>query len=344
MGSTDATFNVAGAQHSSTTYSTSAVVGVAGPSDALAFNTTYYFQVRSFDGANYSAWTTLGATSTLANAPSAANAITNDQPTSVNLSWSSSGNPASTQYLVQASTELSFASSLTTIVSTTSAVFSGLAPGVDYNFQVAAENWSGLQTTFLLIGHSTTTLLNIVATSLPGPVVQFSWASPGLSNAVRYNYAFTDALGNVLDQAASYSQTVSTFSLTPGAYGAYYFKLQPLDSLGNPGPQQITPYEFASAPPSSTSFTPVGNALYPGSGKPMTLQYAVASPGHVTAKLYTTRGHLVKTLIDQDQAEGNYSATWTGHNDEGAMVASDVYLLVITAPGYHNIYKVAVVK
>jgi hypothetical protein len=59
-------------------------------------------------------------------------------------------------------------------------------------------------------------------------------------------------------------------------------------------------------------------------------EYAVpdfASDAHATVRIYDAAGRVVRTLLDNDQAPGNYKLLWTGTDDSGAKVAGGTYFL-----------------
>ena len=86
------------------------------------------------------------------------------------------------------------------------------------------------------------------------------------------------------------------------------------------------------------------NLFNPLLGKKATVKYAVASPGHVTVKLYTETGRLVLTLFDGDVLPGKGSVDWNGTNSAGRVVASGIYVVHAVGPGLDTTQKIAVIK
>ena len=75
------------------------------------------------------------------------------------------------------------------------------------------------------------------------------------------------------------------------------------------------------------------------------MRYDLPERGNVTIKIYTIRGELVKTLVDnEERSEGANFAYWYGKNIDDEVVASGIYLVRIEAPGFNIIRKVCVVK
>jgi flagellar hook assembly protein FlgD len=52
----------------------------------------------------------------------------------------------------------------------------------------------------------------------------------------------------------------------------------------------------------------------------------VSVTSHVTLRIYSPSGELVRTLVDRQQAPGNHDVMWDGTNDSGETVASGVYV------------------
>jgi hypothetical protein len=55
------------------------------------------------------------------------------------------------------------------------------------------------------------------------------------------------------------------------------------------------------------------------------LNFAVATPGKVSLRIYDVRGALVSTLVDEFKTQGRYQALWTGMDDSGRKMASGVF-------------------
>jgi len=127
--------------------------------------------------------------------------------------------------------------------------------------------------------------------------------------------------------------------------GTYYIRVKARNDAGTWGHSQGFQYVYGlSQTPTATVFKPINNVFNPKSGKSMTLNYSLATSGHVRAALYTLQGEPVKVLVDQEQGVGTFSVPWTGVNEGGLNVASGIYLLYIAAPGVKQTMKVAVLR
>ena len=84
-----------------------------------------------------------------------------------------------------------------------------------------------------------------------------------------------------------------------------------------------------------TTANPLGFSLsqnYPNPFNPIThFNYQVPSPGKVRIAIYNLNGQLIRTIVDEDQLPGNYSAVWNGTSDDGNAVVTGVYLVRMEA-------------
>jgi flagellar hook assembly protein FlgD len=60
--------------------------------------------------------------------------------------------------------------------------------------------------------------------------------------------------------------------------------------------------------------------------------------------VFTLDGNLVRTLVRENKAAGEYRAAWDGKNSGGREVARGLYFIRVVAPGIDEIRKVMVVK
>jgi flagellar hook assembly protein FlgD len=84
---------------------------------------------------------------------------------------------------------------------------------------------------------------------------------------------------------------------------------------------------------------------YPNPFNPSTqIAYDLASPRHVSLKIFNTMGQVVKTLVDGEQPAGRYTITWDGTSEAGTRVASGVYMYVIKAGDFVQSRRLTVLK
>ena len=100
----------------------------------------------------------------------------------------------------------------------------------------------------------------------------------------------------------------------------------------------VTPYITPSAPKAiHAASLPAQTALlanYPNPFNSRTqVGYRLAAPGMVRLSIYNALGQSVRTLVDQVQDTGMYQVAWDARDEQGALVASGVYLTRLHYPG-----------
>jgi len=92
-------------------------------------------------------------------------------------------------------------------------------------------------------------------------------------------------------------------------------------------------------------FSPAPNPFIPARHPEVRIPYKIDKPAHVTLKVYTFSGELVKVLVDEDKSPGVWEASWDGTNMENVSVATGVYFYRLEAGGeYKASGKIAVVR
>jgi hypothetical protein len=83
----------------------------------------------------------------------------------------------------------------------------------------------------------------------------------------------------------------------------------------------------------------------PNPFNPMTsISFGVATPGHVTLRIFNAEGKLVRTLVDKPMPAGSFRARWDGKNQGGRPVASGVYLYELSSSGSQLTRKMSLLK
>jgi len=68
---------------------------------------------------------------------------------------------------------------------------------------------------------------------------------------------------------------------------------------------------------------------YPNPFNPVTnISYSIDQPGHVSLKIYDTKGRLVETLVDGNRSANTYQHTWNAAN-----VTSGIYFYRLSVDG-----------
>ena len=75
------------------------------------------------------------------------------------------------------------------------------------------------------------------------------------------------------------------------------------------------------------------------------IKFAVSKPGKVALRVYNVRGELVKTIVDQNFAQGSHEVSWDGRATSGQTVSSGVYYAKASmAGGESDVIKMVVAK
>jgi len=84
---------------------------------------------------------------------------------------------------------------------------------------------------------------------------------------------------------------------------------------------------------------------YPNPFNPSTkIEYNLPQPGKLAIKIYSVRGELVKTLLDEFRPPGSGAVVWDGTDTAGRAVASGVYFYEVRTPTDEKIEKIALVR
>ncbi|MCB0293574.1 MAG: T9SS type A sorting domain-containing protein, partial [Calditrichaeota bacterium] len=72
--------------------------------------------------------------------------------------------------------------------------------------------------------------------------------------------------------------------------------------------------------------------------------FRIADFGFTTLRIYDISGRLVKTLLEQELAPGEYRFTWDGRNESGRVLASGVYLYRLRAGDFVQTRKLILLR
>jgi len=94
---------------------------------------------------------------------------------------------------------------------------------------------------------------------------------------------------------------------------------------------------------------PTANALmqnYPNPFNPeTTIAYDLTQLGTVTLTVYNVNGQAVRSLVDgRTLAPGHYRSVWDGRDENGARVASGVYLYVLQTSGFSSVKRMVLLQ
>lgn len=168
--------------------------------------------------------------------------------------------------------------------------------------------------------------------------------------------AAVDSSGTLLDTASTDFKGKFIFTdlddgaytLTPSKTGWHFFPPETVVSISTYSIQNVNfrgviDATFESIDRKPNSIMPVNNLFTPGTDV-TTVYYKTARDGRIKINLYTLDGRLVKTLVDETMSAGLHNVQWDGLNDSDTAVASGIYLINISAPGYKETKKICVIR
>jgi hypothetical protein len=115
-------------------------------------------------------------------------------------------------------------------------------------------------------------------------------------------------------------------------------------------PNQNTTVNFVMVPVSNEDeIVPItATALrgnYPNPFNPeTTISYELKESANVRLAVYNTKGQLVRSLVNADQAAGAYRLVFNGRDEMGKPLSSGIYLYRFTAGAYHSTRKMMLME
>jgi flagellar hook assembly protein FlgD len=86
------------------------------------------------------------------------------------------------------------------------------------------------------------------------------------------------------------------------------------------------------------------NPFWPAQGGQTHLDLTLVAGGSVSIKAFNLAGVLVRTVCDEYYPNGKFSFAWDGRNDQGQVVSTGMYFVLIQAPGINEQKLVGVLK
>ncbi len=91
-------------------------------------------------------------------------------------------------------------------------------------------------------------------------------------------------------------------------------------------------------------FTPYNNLFYPDRQETMQIRYILDKPEHVTIKIYTLSGRLIKTLLDEAKNQGEHWIDWNGQDEDNKTLASGTYIIYFIAGDFKELKKAVIIR
>ncbi len=113
---------------------------------------------------------------------------------------------------------------------------------------------------------------------------------------------------------------------------------EPLGVEDNPSVSVPQRYELSQNYPNP--FNPATTLPYRVGGS----EFMVHGPIHTTLKIYNILGQLVRTLVDEEKAPGNYKVIWDGRDNSGKEVGSGIYFYQLKTEEYTATKKMVLLR
>ena len=168
-----------------------------------------------------------------------------------------------------------------------------------------------------------------------------------------YNVVVKDQQENVLSEGITTQVNINALGEISGYVDLGSLEVYPLvkaikveiiveEGSGNRSSAGVSNYvRIASG---INKITPYNNLFNPKKGEGCQIKIELIENTHVTVKLYTLVGDLVKVLVDEDKQTGTEIIYWYGKNNFGDEVASGTYLLRIEAGSFKDTKKICIIK
>jgi hypothetical protein len=327
----------------------------------LLYGTTYYWAVASWDGANYSVWssgkfTIAGTTGSIVPVVSYPKGGVTIYSTSATLSWYVNGSTTGIDHyrvVYSRRSDMDETDGTNTFTATPTDQYlavTGLVPGATYYWKVASHNGTSLSAyssptaTFVVaLTASASVIVPLVGSPINGvgittasPVL--SWviptqASTPLSYELQYSKQQDMSNPTTVSGIKSPSQIVSGLASSQ----EYYWRVRSVNDKGQSSAysevgkfivSSVTAIEEKDVIP--TSFELSQN--YPNPFNPTTrIRYALPQNAFVSIKIYDMLGREIRSLINNEMVAGNHSVEWSGDDNSGNRVSSGAYIYRITA-------------
>ena len=198
---------------------------------------------------------------------------------------------------------------------------------------------------------STTTIVevSVLGSDVEGLTVEFSRSTSGRRRSFAWSNT-TDADGRLALTVSSGDRAgVSGFYearvRTEGGQVVGRWHSIPLNrdrrqvlelTLGG-GMRMVSAERLEAAKEAAASKVPAASGLGPNHPNPFNdttgIPYRLAAPGPVRLAIYNNLGQPVRTLVNEFQAAGSYQVSWDARDEQGAAVATGVYLSRLSYSG-----------
>lgn len=177
-------------------------------------------------------------------------------------------------------------------------------------------------------------------------LMKLSWTSSDIGTGIENVSHFVSENGGSFLPWLVTTATDSTVVFKVDSTSKYAFYTQARDRTGNV--EEIKEPDIVTSINGASNIVPKTFALfqnYPNPFNPETIiTYHLSQASKAKLEIFNVLGERVKTLVDKQQAAGEYSVKWTGENEKGTPVASGLYLCHIEANRFVRTIKMVLLR
>jgi hypothetical protein len=163
----------------------------------------------------------------------------------------------------------------------------------------------------------------------------------------RYETVFPAGSGQLQPNQGYWLAVAQRCTLTVGQTPAPSARIFSAENSGSPSAPVPPPPPFVAQVP-VVNQPIISNALvgnYPNPFNPeTTIQFSLREPVVAQLQIYNAIGQKIRVLADQNFPAGSHRLAWDGKNDQGNLVPSGIYLLVISTPSWQEGRKMMLLK
>ncbi|MDD5491664.1 MAG: FlgD immunoglobulin-like domain containing protein [bacterium] len=163
-------------------------------------------------------------------------------------------------------------------------------------------------------------------------IIQDNTGGSGV-DLVNSTITLTDPSGSIVSgtQTNNGSDTITLTIAAQETNGTYTMRITPRDLVGNVGSQATYTFSLNTSVEEQDFKESVFVYPNPIKGRNATFAYSLSGTATVTIEVYTVLGEKIWSKVIYDSGSGDKRVTWRGVNNDGEVLADELYLYKITA-------------
>jgi hypothetical protein len=181
----------------------------------------------------------------------------------------------------------------------------------------------------------------------PVTTMQLNWQAPLSGPPAGYN-VYRQVNGGLFTKINATLVTTTSYNDVAPPAGAVCYQVTAVDAVPQEGPASDPACPSATKATAPAMVDQVSGPFLGASPNPFNpstrIVYRLPSARRADLTLYDVRGRRIATLVSGEQAAGEHVVRWSGRSDDGAVVASGAYFLVLRAGDVQLREKLIVLK